>query len=156
MKRKLKLRPITDKDKHFLHGLYATTREDEMKVVPWSEDEKTQFVKMQFEAQHTHYHRTYIGANFDIIRLNGKDIGRLYVHRKKDELRLMEITLAKKYRNQGIGTQIIEELIQEAKKKQVFMRLYVEQYNPAFQLYSRFGFKVVGENGVYKHMELAP
>ena len=44
-------RPITDDDKGFLATLYASTREEEMRPVPWPDEEKAKFLFSQFEAQ---------------------------------------------------------------------------------------------------------
>ena len=61
------LRPITTHDKPFLYRLYASTREDEMAMVPWSEAEKETFLTSQFNAQHTFYHQQFVEAEFLII-----------------------------------------------------------------------------------------
>ena len=90
MDQQITLRPIKPDDVSFLCYVYASTREDELAELPWSDSEKATFLKMQFEAQHTHYQEHFKQANFDLILLDGEPIGRLYLGRRKDEFRVIE------------------------------------------------------------------
>jgi len=51
------LRPVTPEDETILLELYASTRADEMSLVPWSDEQKRAFVLAQFNAQQLHYRR---------------------------------------------------------------------------------------------------
>lgn len=153
------LRPAADdtSDLAFLCALYASTRAEELAPVPWPDEVKAAFLRSQFEAQHAHYHQHYAGANFDVIMLDdaphgGVPIGRLYVHRTPGEFRLMDIALLPEYRNQGIGSALIEAVLAEADAAGVFVGLHVERFNPAYRLYSRLGFVDVEDREVYVYM----
>src|SRR4051812_19114238 len=61
----ISLRPITDADLSFLYKVYASTRAQEMALVPWSDAQKQAFVRMQFEAQHKYYREQFTTASFD-------------------------------------------------------------------------------------------
>ena len=61
------LRPFTPDDMEFLYQVYASSREEELSVVPWSDEEKEQFLRMQFHAQHTHYQEHFGDAELDDI-----------------------------------------------------------------------------------------
>ena len=74
----LKFRSITDDDHDFLRSLYATTRAGEMAIVPWSDQEKDDFIDLQSKAQHTFYQEQFKKAQFDIISKNDVQTGRLY------------------------------------------------------------------------------
>ncbi|HUM71747.1 MAG TPA: GNAT family N-acetyltransferase, partial [Chloroflexota bacterium] len=100
-------RPYTATDLPFIQAVYATSREMEMAVVPWTEEEKARFLEMQCLAQLQHYEAHYLGAEHLIILKDEQPIGRLYIHRTAKEMRLMDITLLPVYRRQGIGSQII-------------------------------------------------
>ena len=76
----------------FLRRVYASTRTEEMAMVPWSEEQKAAFCRMQFEAQHAHYHTHYPNAAYDILQQGGREIGRLYVDRSETEILVMDIT----------------------------------------------------------------
>lgn len=151
---RIHLRPATDDagDLAFLCALYASTRAEELAPVPWPDDVKTAFLRSQFEAQHVHYHQHYAGANFDVIMLNKTPIGRLYVHRTPNEFRLMDIALLPEYRNQGIGSALIEAVLAEADAAGIFVGLHVERFNPAYRLYTRMGFVEVEDREVYVYM----
>jgi hypothetical protein len=49
------LRPVQETDEEFLASVNASTRADELKHVPWSQEQKDVFVRMQFAAQKRHY-----------------------------------------------------------------------------------------------------
>ena len=98
------LRPIKEEDQSFLYRLYASTRQEELAVLDWSEAQKEAFLQMQFNAQHKFYTEQFSQAEFQIIEQDQEPIGRLYVDRRDDEIRLIDIALLPAYRNRGIGS----------------------------------------------------
>ena len=153
---KTALRPIVDNDQEFLYRLYASTRADEMAVVPWSDDEKESFLRFQFDAQHRFYMEQFREASFDLVLLDGEPIGRLYVDRRADEIRLIDIALVPDRRGTGLGGAILREILREAESARLPVRIHVEQNNPALRLYHRLGFESIEEQGVYYLMERCP
>jgi ribosomal protein S18 acetylase RimI-like enzyme len=149
-------RPITDKDLDFLSKVYADTRADEMAVSGWEQEKIDEFLKMQFNIQHKQWMENYKGAQFDIILYNKAPAGRLYVLRKEDDIRIIDIALFRQFQRQGIGSKIMNDLITEADEKQVKLSLHVEHNNPAMGLYERLGFKKGELIGVYYFMERPP
>jgi ribosomal protein S18 acetylase RimI-like enzyme len=150
------LRPITLSDEAFLCRLYASTREDEMALVDWDDAQKKAFLEMQFNAQHTFYMEQFTEAAFDVILLDGEPIGRLYVDRRPDEIRIIDIALLPEHRNRGIGSRYMRALLAEGAAAGLPVRIHVEQYNPAMRLYNRLGFQKIDEHGVYHLMEWSP
>lgn len=150
------LHPATQDDLEFLYEVYASTRQDELAVTPWTEQQKADFLRFQFNAQHTYYQQNYAGAEFDVILMDGKPIGRLYVYRTPGEIRLMDMALLPEYRGRGIGSAFMQSLIDESKRRGVKIGLHVEQYNPAYRLYSRLGFREVEVRGIYVYMVREP
>ncbi len=149
-------RPITDADIEFLARLYASTRADEMAVVPWSDEEKATFLRSQFEAQHRFYQDTFRDAEFDLV-LDGDDpIGRLYLDRRADEHRLIDIALLPEHRGRGLGTILMRRVLDEAAAAGKMVRIHVEHNNPAMRLYRRLGFERIEDQGVYHLMEWRP
>jgi ribosomal protein S18 acetylase RimI-like enzyme len=142
-------RPITDEDTEFLYHLYASTREDEMAKTGWNDQQKEGFLRMQFNLQHTQYLQNYKNASFEIILLDKIPIGRLYVDRRTNEIRIIDLSLLTEYRSQGIGSKILKDLIAEANEKNLPLNLHVIQNNPAIRLYERLGFNKVGESGFH-------
>ena len=143
-------------DREFLCRLYASTRQEELAPVPWSEPEKEAFLRLQFEAQDRHYQEHFPAAAFQIIELDARPIGRLYVDRRADEIRLIDIALLPEFRGAGIGTALLMELIDEAAAASKPLRIHVERFNPALRLYQRLGFRPLEEHGVYLLMEYRP
>lgn len=149
----LTLRPETDQDEEFLYRLYASTRAQEMAVVEWSEQEKADFLQMQFKAQRMHYREHYRETRFDVIELDGEAVGRLYVARWPKEMIIIDIALLPQHRGRGLGGSLMRELLAEAEAEGKTVSLHVEPYNPAMRLYQRLGFQPLEVRGAYQHME---
>lgn len=152
----LRLRPAVAQDRDFLFSVYASTRTEELSVVPWSEAEKTSFLRMQFDAQDSYYQETYADAQFLVVTHDEVPIGRLYRAQLADEIRIIDIALLPPHRGLGIGSKLISAIAQEASRAGLAVRLHVEPWNPARQLYERFGFRTIQTGPVYELMELAP
>jgi ribosomal protein S18 acetylase RimI-like enzyme len=150
--RDIRLRPVTEGDSDFLLRLYASTRADELALVPWTDEQKRAFVEMQFRAQSSAY-AEYENTTFDIIVVEGADAGRLYVARKANEISIVDISLLPEFRRQEIGTGLLRQLIAEASAAQRPLRIHVEQFSPALRLYERLGFRPIAERGLYLQLE---
>ena len=141
----------------FLYQVYASSRAEEMALlVDWDDAQKEEFLRFQFKAQHTHYQEHYPNARYDLIMQNGEAIGRLYIERMENEIRLMDIALLPQYRNQGIGRALMQDVLDEARDTGKFVSLHVEEVNPARRLYERMGFLVKGDVSFYKLMHWIP
>ena len=152
------LRAFSPSDLEFLYQVYASSRLDEMAMIlDWSEEQKEAFLRFQFKAQHTHYQQTYPQARYDIILMGSERIGRFYVERMQNEIRVMDIALLPEYRNQGIGRLLMQEVLIEAERTPPkLVSLHVEPENPAKRLYERLGFMVAGEVSFYQLMHWVP
>ena len=156
MDRIAKLRSVTPEDETFLYRVYACTREDELAPLNWDEDQKETFLKMQFVAQHKFYTEQFPRAEFQVILLDQEPIGRLYLDRRDDEIRLIDIALLPSHRNKGIGNSLLKDILAEGELASLPVRIHVERFNPALRLYKRLGFREMGDNGVYYLMEWSP
>jgi ribosomal protein S18 acetylase RimI-like enzyme len=148
----LAFRRITAADLPFLARLYASTRTEELAVVPWPAQHKAAFVDMQFRAQHAHYEEHYPRADRLLISSAGEAIGRLYVDRWAREHRIVDIAFLPEHRGKGFGTALLRDLLDEAADARKAMSIHVEKFNPAQRLYRRLGFVKAGEQGVYDLM----
>ncbi|MBD0327502.1 MAG: GNAT family N-acetyltransferase, partial [Pyrinomonadaceae bacterium] len=110
----LTLRPVATEDESFLVRVYASTRAEELALVPWSDEQREAFAKMQFNAQLQHYQSNFPSASHHVIEHDGQAIGRLYVLRTDEFIRILDITLLPEYRNRGLGTPLIKDLMSEA------------------------------------------
>lgn len=152
----ISLRPATNRDVGFLARVYASIRQQELSQTGWSQDEIEAFLNIQFEVQRRFYKETYKNARFDIIESYGKPAGNFYVERLQDEIHIIDIALLPEYRNKGIGSKLIKQLLAEASDKNLPVRVHVEQGNPAVSLYRRLGFKQIETRGIYRLMEKRP
>lgn len=149
-------RKLRRNDEPFLRRLYYSTRADEMAMVPWSETEKANFLSMQFEAQTKFYKESFTKADFLVIERQGEPIGRLYLDRREDEIRLIDIALLPQCRQQGLGGKLMRDVLAEGRTKDLPVRIHVEQNNPAMRLYERLGFEKIEDQGPYYLMEWKP
>ena len=152
----LSIRPITPDDLGFLADLYASTRMAELAVTDWDAAQKQSFLAGQFQAQHAYYQEYYRDAAFDVILLDTTPIGRIYLDRWPDELRVVEIALLPHYQRRGIGSAFVAAIVAEAESASIAVRLHVEVFNPALAWYARLGFQPVDTHGVYYLMEWLP
>ena len=151
------LRPVGAGDEDFLYHVYASTRTDEMALVDWSAEQKEAFLRMQFQAQTTHYRAYYPHAVYQIIQCEPSiPIGRLIVDWSNDSMLIIDIALLPEYRNAGIGTTIIQQLMTDAAHTNLPIILRVEFFNPAIKLYSRLGFVKTREINICHEMIWKP
>lgn len=151
--RPVTLRAATPDDDRFLCQVYATTRSSELAMVAWTEMEKSAFVEMQFRAQAQYYREHYPNTRFDVILLDAQAVGRLYVSRWPDEIRIVDIALLPDFCNRGIGTALLRQLQSEAQAARKPLRIHVERFNSALRLYERLGFRQIEDKGVYLFLE---
>ncbi len=150
------LRPATLDDQTFLLEVYASTRNDELNVVDWDDNQKQAFISMQFNTQRQLYGLRYPQADSSIILLDDQPIGRMLVDRTEDEILLVDIAVLPAYRNAGIGTSLIRKLKGEAAAAEKPVRLHVFQSSPAVRLYERLGFSTVSSDSAYLEMAWVP
>ena len=150
------LRSITPDDERFLYAVYASTREEELAIVPWTPAQKDAFLRMQFAAQHAYYQEHYAGSAFDIILLADTPVGRLYVSRWPDQICIVDIALLPAYRGRGIGSALLQTLQREARAVAKPLSIHVERANRALRLYERLGFEMRTDKGVYLFLQWRP
>ncbi len=156
MDRTITLRPIADADLDLLYRVYADTRADELAQTNWDDAHRSAFLRQQFDAQHQHYMQHYASASFDLIQLNGEAVGRLYVARWANEMRIVDIALLGAYRGHGIGEALLKDILAEGQRRGVPVTIHVERFNPALRLYERLGFRMAEDKGVYLFLQWSP
>lgn len=149
------LRPAAPGDAELLYEIYASTREEELAVVPWDASTKEAFLRMQFAAQDTYYRATYPQASYDLIVSGEKVLGRLYIDRGERAWLVLDIALLPEHRRKGIGTRLLSEVLADATEAGRPVQIHVERFNPARRLYDRLGFREIADQGVYLLLERA-
>jgi len=79
--------------------------------------------------------------NIYICRVDDKVAGFMQVsYFNSKQLHLDYIAISKKYRGQGLGTLVLQKLLDKAARKDYDLILEVRKDNPAYSLYERMGF----------------
>lgn len=134
-------RALHQDDLPWLAALYASTREEELRQVPWPETGKQQFLMQQFIAQHRHYLASYADAHYLALLWDGQPVGRFYIDEDGADDLIVDISLMPAWRGRGIGAAVIRCQQQASAARGRALALHVMQHNhAALRLYERLGF----------------
>ncbi len=149
-------RPEQPEDEAFLFALYSSTRQEELQALGWDDTMRDAFLRMQFQAMRRGYRSMFPRAEFSIILAGEEPAGRTVINRAQEEIRLVDISLLHQYRGRGIGTGILSNLLAEALRTGLPLRLSAMKASRALDWYRRKGFHQMGESGPYVHLEASP
>lgn len=144
---KLTRNAVKEADAPFLFALYASTREFELSQVPWTPEQKQAFLEMQLKAQTQSYAATRPAATHEIIHRDGEPVGRLYLDRSSDGFHILDIIIGPAFRGTGIGSEVLNEILDEAARHGKPVTIYTETFNPSLRLFERLGFRVKSADG---------
>lgn len=144
---KIVIRKAEEDDLPFFEKLYIETRRDEFAILDWDDNQIEMLLKMQFNAQTQSYRMQFPDMENFVIEADGNAVGRLMTN---GEIRLIDIAVLPESRNLGIGSFVLNHLLEQANGKQKHIFLQVLKTNvAAFRLYERFGFQTIGEDDLY-------
>lgn len=150
------LRPAVPGDEPFILAVYASTRETEMGMVPWTPEQKQAFLVMQCNAQISHYRIHYPQAVHQVVLQDDHPVGRLYVDFGPEAIHILDLTVLTAHRGAGLGTSILRDLMARGAAAGKPVRIHVESFCPSLRLFERLGFARVAENGAHYLMEWPP
>jgi GNAT superfamily N-acetyltransferase len=150
------LAPASSEDEPFLAALFNDVRAVEFAPLGLPASALEQLLTMQMQAQRMGYASQFPHAEDKIIWLGQERAGRMLVDRTSAEIRLVDVALLARYRSNGVGGRLLGSLCEEARAKQLPLRLSVRFGNPAERLYERLGFMRTGGDGINIDMELLP
>jgi len=156
LRRQITVRDATTEDSPFLARLYSDTRRQEISAWGWSAEQQELFLRRQFEAQRRSYEASFSSATDRIVYCDGSAIGRILVGHDPGGMRLIDIALFEEYRNQGIGTDLLQGLLQTCESACIPLHLQVLRGNRAIPLYQRLGFVEASADAMYVQMEWTP
>ena len=144
-------RRVTAKDRDFLFEVFAQAREDDIAAMGWTPQQKAIYLDHQFKAQHSSYRKKFPRASYQVVTVDGDPAGRLYVDRRTDEIRILDLSLLKNFRNQGVGTELVGQLCGEAREKGHVVGVHIPRGSRAMRLAARLGFecRIEAENSNY-------
>ena len=147
-------RAAAETDEPFLRDLYASTRPE---VADWPDEPREAFLAHQFEAQRTGWSTTFPGSRHEVFLVDGRPIGRVWLDWSATDCLIVDLALLPEHRRQGIGTQIVAELLAEADKAGVPVRAHVERMNtPSLAFWTRLGFEEIGGDALFVEIQRAP
>lgn len=147
-------RPAVPADEPFLRALYASTRPE---VAGWPDEPREAFLTQQFEAQRTGWSTTFPGSQHELIVLGGRPAGRVWVHWSAEECLIVDLALLPEHRQQGIGTQVVRELLADADAQGLRTRAHVERTNtPSLAFWTRLGFREISGDALFVEIERPP
>ena len=124
--------------------VFASTLAEKMAQANFPVDQWVAMIQQQFHTQASAYRTKFPKADFDIILVDGEQVGRLYLDRRDDEIRVLDFTLLPAFRAQGIGTKVMEGLFVEARGGSQKITGHVGQDNlRGLAFASRVGFRVL-------------
>jgi len=130
------LRPATIDDKVFLFDLARTV---------YKQLVIDQFGAWDENLQKSNFEKKWEKANYRIIGIDDKRIGTIWTTEEKDHIQLNEIQLLPEFQRQGIGSDLVSNEVEKAKKCSKTMRLRLLKKNYAIYFYERLGFAVYDE-----------
>lgn len=142
------VRPETAADEAFLRDLYASTRDEELAVVGWTEQQRRAFCDSQFTLQRAALGTEFPDADSGIVLVDRQPAGRLLIDRTGDAIQVVDIALLPEHRGRGVGTSLLQVVLDEAMRENRSVSLHVLLTNRARRLYERLGFIAVGDAGL--------
>ena len=147
----ISLRAATPEDTAFLLAVFTSTRDEFRSLIP-DEGQLAALMSMQFNLQRRQYQDGYPHGQDHIILKRGQPVGRMLINESERTITLVDIALLPEHRNEGIGRQLLDDLL--SRKKPV--TLHVLKTHRARNLYERLGFRKVGEDSMYDEMICEP
>ncbi len=139
----VKLRPATINDKPYLYDLAQTVYKGLI---------VNQFGVWDEKVQRNKFDSKWEKASYQIIELNNKRIGTIWVTVAGDHIKLNEIQIRPEHQRQGIGSALVSEQLGIAQKLGIPMRLRLLRGNRAVNFYERLGFVVCDQTENYIYM----
>jgi ribosomal protein S18 acetylase RimI-like enzyme len=129
------LRPARAEDFDYCAHLYLEEMENIIKQL-----------NLNMEAQVGGFRQRWDVTQVKIVTLDGRNIGWLQCFENEDALFLAQLFVDRAWRGRGIGTAMVEALIEEAANAGRALTLGVVKTNPALRLYQSLGFRTTHED----------
>ncbi len=144
----LTLRQATDDDTEFARTTHHTAYRDVI---------ERQFGTFDEAMQDDFFYKSWSGnAGFQIINWGGQPAGYTRVEETPEYIYGHELVLLPQYQSKGIGSSLLASWQENAKSKNIPLRLQVLKENKAKELYERVGFKETGQTDTHYEMEWSP
>ncbi|MBM0126529.1 GNAT family N-acetyltransferase [Pimelobacter simplex] len=144
----VRLRPASPADEPLLVAVYAAGRADELDLATWQPGQREAFERMQFGLQDRQYRAAHPHGSFDVVEVDGRPAGRLYLSEREHDVRIVDIALLPGFQGRGIGGALVRAVMDRAAAGGRTVSLHVETGHRASGLYERLGFQRVEDRGI--------
>lgn len=150
----IRTRIATQNEDEFLFEVYASSRIEEIASWKWADKENLNFLQIQYQCQKNYYALQYPNLETKIILFENEKIGKLLLADLVDRLVIVDLALLLKYQNIGIGTEVLQRIVERARNSNQNIELSVLRSNErAKRLYERMGFQVINYSELYIKLE---
>lgn len=141
------LRPAVPADRDFLFDLNRATMKDYVdRTWGWNDHEQSAFFADRFQPD-----------AWQIIQVDGEDVGVLIVEDRADEIHLAEVQILPEWQGRGIGSSVVRSLIERCAAARTPLTLRVLHVNlRARALYERLGFQPFKEIATHAYLRRDP
>jgi ribosomal protein S18 acetylase RimI-like enzyme len=142
-------------DLAFLQLVYASTREQDLRLLGWSADDPAgrEFLRMQFEAQARHYAHAWAKAHSMVVLANGQPAGRFITDRSLARIHIVDISLLPGFRGLGVGGTLVSGVLRDADAASLPVACEVATANSARGFWEHLGFRTRNADSAYVTME---
>lgn len=127
------MRPAAAEDEQFLFSVYCLTMRDVVEQT-WGWDDVWQLAE---------FGRRFRQFEVSVIEAESCAVGGLYLEARSDSLYIHDLQVAPDFQGRGIGTSVVNSVIEQAASRGLPVALSVVSANPrALSLYERLGFRV--------------
>ncbi|HEX6302200.1 MAG TPA: GNAT family N-acetyltransferase [Acidimicrobiia bacterium] len=131
------LRSAKVQDREFLFELHRAAMGPYLEELfgPWDDAIQWEFFDRWFQR-----------SEASVVVLEGEDIGVLGLEHRVDEVYVTRIEIHPDWQNRGIGSAVMQQVLDQAAVDGKAVSLHVFEINPAFRLYERLGFATAGKH----------
>jgi len=139
------LRPASDTDKKWLDSLRRDAYQDLFEAT-WGGWDESRHQK--------HFSKTWDAGHISIVMIDGKPVGMIQILESDDLVEVAEFQILSVQQNRGLGSRVLEDVIELAYKQSKRISLYLGVKNSgAFSLYQRLGFEEIRRTDTHIFME---
>lgn len=131
-----------------LRDMFRQQRSDDFAALPLDDAAKIALIDQQFSAQRSDYRHRFPEMRLLVLVEQDQIVGRLYLAKTGDELRILDIALRPGHCGRGLGTALLKAVQAHAAGRSLTVGLQVYRHNRAAALYQRLGFMPVAANDI--------
>jgi ribosomal protein S18 acetylase RimI-like enzyme len=151
---RVRRRPERAADEGFRFDLFNGSRPPGEDLAFLDAPLRERLMPQQFCGQNASYRANYPGACFEIVEHDGAPIGRIVTARTPDAVLIVDIALIASWRRRGIGTSLVNGVLDEARAADLPVRLSVVANNAAaLRFYLRLGFRPIASSAIGMRLE---